>query len=89
MEDKPKETKKKQKKIKFVGGELVQGAMNQLRIWQANRKAELDCPNCGAPGLRIDDRSSRPHAEWYAFKCKACGLDDSIYIPMASHRPPA
>lgn len=83
----PKKTKKK--KIKFTTPELMSEAMERLRTWQADRKADLTCPNCGAPGLKIKDRSARPHAEWYAFKCTACGLDDAIHIPMASHRPPA
>ena len=80
---------KKLKKIKITTPALMQAAMDQLRIWQANRDAVLDCPSCGAPGLKIRDRSSRPHAEWYALRCASCGLDDAIYIPMASHRPPA
>ncbi|MCB1505808.1 MAG: hypothetical protein KDJ47_12600 [Hyphomicrobiaceae bacterium] len=78
--------KEKKKKIKIVTQELMQTAMVQLRKWQANREAELECPNCGAAGLKIKDRSARPHSEWYAFKCKECGLDDAIHIPMASHR---
>lgn len=81
------EKKAKKKKIKMTTPELVGEAMARLRIWQADRKAELTCPNCGAPKLKIKDRSARPHAEWYAFKCTECGLDDALQIPMASHRP--
>ncbi|MCB1514046.1 MAG: hypothetical protein KDJ18_04375 [Hyphomicrobiaceae bacterium] len=81
--------KEKKKKLKLTTPELMQRAVDQLRIWQADRSAELSCPACGAPGLKLRDRSSRPHAEWYTVKCAACALDDAIYIPMASHRPPA
>lgn len=88
MGDKGEKTEKK-KKIKLINAQLMQNAMAQLRSWQTDRDSDLTCPNCGAPGLKIKDRSARPHAEWYAMKCAACGLDDAIYIPMASHRPPA
>ncbi len=79
----------KKKKLKLSTPELMGEAMGRLRTWQADGKAALSCPTCGAPGLKIKDRSARPHSEWYEFKCAACGLDDAIHIPMASHRPPA
>jgi hypothetical protein len=34
-------------------------------------------------GLKITDHSARPHAEWYALKCGACGLDAMVHVPMA------
>lgn len=82
------EKKDAKKKIKLTQ-DTMRDAMRELRAWQADRKAERSCPHCGEEGLKIADRSARPHAEWYTFKCKACGLDDAIHIPMASHRPPA
>lgn len=84
-----KSIKKEKKKIKLVTPDLMQSAMQRLRAWQIDRDGDQTCPNCGAPGLKIRDRSARPHAEWYAMKCKVCGLDDAIHIPMVSHRPPA
>lgn len=81
--------KEKKKKIKITTQLLMQEAMDRLRTWQADTSADQTCPNCGAPGLKIKDRSARPHAEWYAMKCAVCGLDDAIQIPSVSHRPPA
>ncbi len=89
MGDKSAKDPTRQKKIKLDTPELMKEAMERLRAWQADGKAEMTCPSCGAPGVKIKDRSARPHAEWYAFKCKACGLDDAIHIAMASHRPSA
>jgi predicted RNA-binding Zn-ribbon protein involved in translation (DUF1610 family) len=89
MGDKSAKDTTRQKKIKLDTPELMKEAMERLRAWQADGKAEMTCPNCGAPGVKIKDRSARPHAEWYAFKCKVCGLDDAIHIAMASHRPSA
>ncbi len=81
--------KEKKKKIKLITPLLMQNAMTRLRMWQADPSADQTCPNCDAPGLKIKDRSARPHAEWYAMKCSVCGLDDAIQIPSVSHRPPA
>ena len=76
----------KKKKIKITTQELMQAAMAELRMWQADGSVTLNCPVCGEPGLVIKDRSARPLAEWYALKCKACGLDDKIHIPLPTHR---
>ncbi|MBN8910792.1 MAG: hypothetical protein J0H65_01800 [Rhizobiales bacterium] len=53
---------------------------------RADSEAVLDCPRCGAAGLRVADRSARPHAEWYQLSCAACGLEETIHIPLG---PPA
>lgn len=76
------------RKIKLQTADLIREAMQQLRVWQTDRKAGLTCPHCNAPGLTIVDRSARPYAEWYSFKCESCGLDDAIQIPMTAHRSP-
>lgn len=81
--------REKKKKIKITTQSLMQNAMDRLRAWQADPSADQTCPYCDAPGLKIKDRSARPHAEWYAMKCAVCGLDDAIQIPSVSHRPPA
>lgn len=55
--------------------------------WRRAPSASLACPACEAADLKITDRSARPHAEWYVFGCKACGLDRALHIPMASQPP--
>ena len=57
-------------------------ALAVVRDWQQNPNAVAHCPVCGAPGLVIEDRSTRPHAEWYALSCASCGLEDTIHIPL-------
>lgn len=49
---------------------------------QSDAEATLDCPRCGASGLTLTDRSARPYAEWYHLSCAACGLDETIHIPL-------
>lgn len=69
-----------------ASAELTSRAVACLRHWRRQPDAVLECPNCGASGLEIIDRSARPMAEWYAFRCAACGLDDALQIPMPIHR---
>lgn len=64
-------------------------SMDELRLGlaavarrQADAQANLDCPRCRAAGLVLDDRSARPYAEWYHLACAACGLDETIHIPL-------
>jgi hypothetical protein len=45
------------------------------------------CPACDKPGLAIVDRSARPHAEWYALTCSACGLSETLNIPLGPAVP--
>lgn len=66
---------------------LVQAALVQVRVWQSDTTSALVCPVCGEAGLQIVDRSARPFADWYAFACTACGLDDNIHIPLPVPRP--
>ena len=49
---------------------------------QADFEAVLDCPRCGQDGLVLTDRSARPYAEWYHLSCPACGMDETIHIPL-------
>jgi len=67
--------------------DIVSRAMSELRAWHIHPEESRSCPCCGAPGITIVDRSARPHAEWYAFNCTSCGLDDALSIPLISHRP--
>jgi transcription elongation factor Elf1 len=64
----------------------MQTAMATVAQWRHARSNTVACPVCGADGLDIDDRSTRPHAEWYALTCKACGLNESIHIPLGMPR---
>ena len=54
-------------------------ALFAIRAWRADSAENSACPDCGAPGLDIQDRSARPYAEWYVL---ACGLDATINIPL-------
>ncbi len=63
-------------------------AIALLRAWRLAPKAQYACPVCAADGVTIEDRSARPHTEWYHFGCASCGLDHAISIPLGS-RPPS
>ena len=45
------------------------------------------CPVCEAKGLEIVDRSTRPHAEWYALAAPLAAWTHTIHIPMAPTLP--
>lgn len=81
------ETSNQVGKVKLATPALIDKTMNCLRSWQRNPKMVHECPSCGAAGVQIIDGSTRPFADWYVFRCKACGLDDALSIPMTSHRP--
>lgn len=74
-------------KVKVGSAALIERTMASLKAWRADPKGKHACPSCGAAGIVITDRSSRPVAEWYHFHCTACGLDDALCIPMTTHRP--
>lgn len=61
-------------------------ALAVIAQWRTDPEAALDCLRCGAAGLGVADRSARPHAEWYQLSCAACGLEETIHIPLG---PPA
>ncbi len=73
--------------IKVSTAAMIESTMSCLKDWRRDPKGKHDCPNCGTPGVVITDRSTRPMAEWYHFHCDACGLDDSLCIPVPTHRP--
>jgi len=62
-------------------------ALARIAAWRSRPADPISCPVCEAQGLVIVDQSARPHAEWYAFSCRACGLDTTIHIPMAPQMP--
>ena len=58
-------------------------ALTAIAMWRTNAELSVSCPMCGASDLKITDHSARPHAEWYALRCGACGLDATVNVPMA------
>lgn len=69
-------------KRKLTSTEEIRVALERARAALHGTGMEVCCPLCGAPGLAVVDRSARPHTEWYALTCAACGLDDAIAIPL-------
>lgn len=55
-----------------------------VAAWRADPERPVACLACGAAGLSIIDRSARPHAEWYALACPACGLAETLHIPFGA-----
>jgi predicted RNA-binding Zn-ribbon protein involved in translation (DUF1610 family) len=62
-------------------------ALQSVAAWRIDAAVILACPSCGRPGLAIVDRSARPHAEWYALSCAACGSAETLHIPMGDAVP--
>ncbi len=58
-------------------------ALDRIQSFRIDPEASIACPSCDAAGLKIEDRSARPYAEWYHLSCAACGLDETIHIPLA------
>jgi hypothetical protein len=65
----------------------VREALARLAAWRLARTEPVACPVCEQKGLAIEDRSTRPYAEWYALSCPSCGLDHTIHIPMSPTMP--
>jgi hypothetical protein len=66
---------------------VVRVALRRIRVWQDKPEQPVSCPLCEAPGLKIEDRSTRPYSEWYILSCPSCGLDDKIHVPSAARSP--
>ncbi|MFZ1103033.1 MAG: hypothetical protein WAN86_09380 [Hyphomicrobiaceae bacterium] len=62
-------------------------ASRRVAVWRVAPGRPVACPACGVEGLAIVDRSARPHAEWYALSCPACGLAETLHIPMGAAIP--
>jgi hypothetical protein len=62
-------------------------AMRRLAAWRADPQRPVACPACQTLGLEVVDRSARPHAEWYVLSCPACGLGETLHIPMGAVIP--
>lgn len=72
---------------KSLPGDLVRDALARIAEWRLAPMEPVACPVCDTLGLAIEDRSTRPYAEWYALSCQACGLDHTIHIPMSPTMP--
>lgn len=62
-------------------------ALARIADWRLAPFEPVACPVCEAKGLVIEDRSTRPYAEWYALSCPSCGLEHTIHIPMSPIMP--
>lgn len=69
---------------KRLPAERIHDALSAVTAVRQNPDTAVPCPICGSPGIAVEDRSARPHAEWYALSCASCGLDDTIHIPLGS-----
>jgi hypothetical protein len=72
---------------KLLPTDKVRLALQRIAAWRLAPDQPVACPVCEAKGLEIIDRSTRPHAEWYALSCRSCGLEHTIHIPMAPTLP--
>ena len=71
---------------RLQGKKELTEALRIVRLWEAEPDSStLPCPRCSTNGVQIVDRSTRPVAEWYAFNCGTCGLDDALNIPSTIH----
>jgi transcription elongation factor Elf1 len=59
-------------------------ATHRIAQWRANPGMPVACPICEQAGLAIIDRSARPHAEWYALSCGACGLSETLHVSLGA-----
>jgi hypothetical protein len=62
-------------------------ALKRIAAWRSDPKRPVACPACSRDGLVVIDRSARPYAEWYALSCAACGLDETLHVPLGPPVP--
>ena len=72
---------------KLLPTDKVRLALQRIAAWRLAPDQPVACPVCEAVGLEVVDRSTRPHAEWYALSCPTCGLKHTVHIPMAPTMP--
>ena len=59
-------------------------AIRSIAAWRADSWCAGRLSGVRASRLAIIDRSARPHAEWYALTCPACGLSETLHIPLGA-----
>ena len=62
--------------------EQVTETLRRIAAWRLAPEQPVMCPVCETPALEIEDRSARPHAEWYVISCPACGLSETLQLPL-------
>jgi predicted RNA-binding Zn-ribbon protein involved in translation (DUF1610 family) len=67
--------------------EVQREAVTRITGWRLDPDKPVHCPACQRPGLSIIDRSARPHTEWYALACPACGLNETLAVALGSVPP--
>ena len=70
-----------------LDADQLREASRGIAARRANPRAPVACPACGKLGLDIIDRSARPYAEWYVLTCVACGLSETLNIPLGPAVP--
>ena len=71
----------------LMTAEQQRQAIQRIAAWRSDPQRAVACPACGKAGLEIIDRSARPHAEWYALSCPACGLSETLHIALGATVP--
>lgn len=69
--------------VKALPPEKMGQALAAITAWRLDPETAVVCPLCSEQGLTIIDQSARPYAEWYSLSCLACGLEQTIHIPLA------
>lgn len=64
----------------------MEKALRVIAMWRDKGMpaAACECPACSTASLAIEDRSARPHAEWYHLSCQACGLNETLNVPLGA-----
>ncbi|MGI9403148.1 MAG: hypothetical protein ACR2OF_01400 [Hyphomicrobium sp.] len=70
-----------------LSADQVAIALARIAAWRTAPDNPVACPVCEQPVLSIIDQSTRPHVEWYALSCPACGLETTIQVPLAPRMP--
>ncbi len=68
---------------KVLNPEEWRRAHKVITAWKNDPAAELACPKCFHPGIKLVDQSARPYAEWFELSCDQCGLAVALHLPQA------
>lgn len=69
-----------------LNSDQMREAVASIQTWRNGGVATAItvCPVCGNQTLSVEDRSARPHAEWYHLACNTCGLDETVNVPLGA-----